>query len=267
MNFYDYHVHTKFSPDCQSEMEDIILKALSKEVVEICFTDHLDIDYPSSQIQFDLDYKPYLSEFNRVKELYCDKMSLKLGLELGLQPHVLDECKDYVSSHSFDFIIGSVHGAHKKDLFTGDFMTGKDKYTSYKQYLEEILLCISNFHDFSVLGHLDLIRRYGFYEDNSIAYIEYKDIVDQIFNTLVSNGKGIELNTSGYRYGLKSPHPTYEFIKEYKKMGGEIITIGSDSHYPEDIAKDFLLGYEVLKAAGFNHICVFNNMKPKFIDI
>lgn len=56
---------------------------------------------------------------------------------------------------------------------------------------------------------------------------------------MVQNGKGIEINTSGFRYQEERFYPLPEIIKEYLRLGGEIITVGSDAHIKGHVAMDF----------------------------
>ena len=56
---------------------------------------------------------------------------------------------------------------------------------------------------------------------------------------IIENGKGIEVNTAGLKYGMSDPNPHHEIIKRYIELGGEIITIGSDGHCPKHMAYDF----------------------------
>jgi histidinol-phosphatase (PHP family) len=81
---------------------------------------------------------------------------------------------------------------------------------------------------------------------------------------IIPAGKGIELNTSDLRYGLATGLPSFDILKLYKECGGEIITIGSDSHVPETLAYDFRRGLERIKEAGINYIASFTNGKPEF---
>ena len=50
-------------------------------------------------------------------------------------------------------------------------------------------------------------------------------------------------------------------------MGGEIVTIGSDSHTVEDIAANSADGIEIARAAGFRRVAYFKERRPIFIDI
>ena len=53
----------------------------------------------------------------------------------------------------------------------------------------------------------------------------------------------------------------------YKELGGEIITTGSDSHTPSQIAFKFDYIYSYLKEIGFKYVCSFDKMNPQFIKI
>ena len=43
-----------------------------------------------------------------------------------------------------------------------------------------------------------------------------EDIIDEILKKLISKNIGIEVNTSGLRYGLKNFHPHINILKRYK---------------------------------------------------
>ena len=79
--------------------------------------------------------------------------------------------------------------------------------------------------------------------------------------------KGIELNTAGFKYGLDHAHPVTPVLKRYKELGGEIITLGSDGHAPEQIAWDFEKVPAILREAGFEYFTVFHKRKPEFVKI
>ena len=91
--------------------------------------------------------------------------------------------------------------------------------------------------------------------------------MDEILKTLVSMGKGIELNTAGLKYGLGWAHPHPEVLKRYRELGGEIITVGADAHAPEHVGFAFEKVPQILKDAGFIYYTVFRKRKPEFIKI
>ena len=89
-------------------------------------------------------------------------------------------------------------------------------------------------------------------------YNEYGELFDKILTTLISKGKGIEINTSPLRSGLTDTNPNMQVIKRYKELGGKIITIGSDAHKPEDVGANFNDAKTLLIDAGFSLFNVFS---------
>ena len=63
----DYHLHTHHSGDCEAPMEEVICSAIDKGLSEICFTEHLDLNYPETEEThadtFKLDGDAYHREF------------------------------------------------------------------------------------------------------------------------------------------------------------------------------------------------------------
>jgi histidinol-phosphatase (PHP family) len=96
---------------------------------------------------------------------------------------------------------------------------------------------------------------------------DYLDITEEIFKLLIHKGKGIEINTSGLRYSLDSTSPPLEFIQRFKDLGGEIITIGSDAHAPEQIGLGLDIALEMAKSAGFKYVATFSKGIPQFNKI
>ncbi len=261
--YCDYHVHTDFSGDCDMPLEVACREAIELGVKEIAVTDHLDIDYPKEGFNFHFDYDTYSSSLVKAQKRYGEQLSIIKGLEIGLQPHVLAECHNYLQGTNFDFIIAAVHAVDRKDLYSGEFFAGRDKRTAFEEYLEDVYFCLKGFERYHVLGHIDLVRRYGNYRDNSMEYADYKDLLDLILKELIDRGKGLEINTSGLHYGLDSPHPSLTILKRYRELGGEIITIGSDAHTPGRLGENFPLACRMAREAGFKYIARFPGGKPE----
>ncbi|NJA30862.1 phosphoesterase, partial [Clostridioides difficile] len=107
----------------------------------------------------------------------------------------------------------------------------------------------------------------GIYSDNRVIYNDFKDVIDEVLKSIINNGSGIELNTSGYRYGLNAIHPNEDILKRYKELGGFIVTVGSDSHRVEDICKDFDVSYDMLKYLDFKYVSLFKERETYFVNI
>lgn len=262
---FDYHVHSEYSADCTMPMEEAIEKAILLGIKELAFTDHIDLDYPDEKFDFFVDYHQYVPHFQELKEKYKSKIKLRLGVEIGLQEHVYEPSEELILAHPFDFILASTHVVQKKDLHNGEYFDGKTANEANLGYYQAVLHGIENFSHFSVYGHIDLIKRYRkFFNLREINYQDYLDIVDQILKALIYKGKGIEINTSGYRYGIENSLPDLQLISRYKELGGEIITTGSDAHHVNHIGDQFEIVYALLQKAGFKYITTFENQKPIF---
>ena len=238
----DYHLHTSFSSDSESPMEEMIRHAVSLGLKTICFTEHHDIDYPVNPDGFDflLDLPSYKEKLFKMKEHYQDQIEINYGVELGLMPTTLDQCAAFVKDEPFDFIIGSTHIVDFMDPYDAIYFETYPARLGLAHYFEDILKNISSFNDYCVYGHLDYAARYIKDSSFEFHYRDYSDLLDAILKMIIENGKGIEVNTAGLKYGMSDPNPHHEIIKRYMELGGEIITIGSDGHCPKHMAYDFI---------------------------
>ena len=130
------------------------------------------------------------------------------GIEVGLQPHITEINRKAVTGHPFDFVIGSSHVVHGIDPYYPKYYEGRSEKTAYREYFESILENLNTYSDFDVYGHLDYVVRYGPDRNRFYTYEAYADIIDEILRKLISMGKGIEVNTAGFKYGLGHPNPT-----------------------------------------------------------
>lgn len=263
---YDYHTHSNFSSDADHSMERMIQGALDLGLTEIAFTDHVDYDYADPSIDFDLDHKAYIEEIRRIRDVYGDRIKVRHGLELGLQPHLIDRCAHLVAAEKPDFVLCSIHTCHGLDLYRGDYFKSRTPAEAWENYLHELHSIIRKFQDFSVVGHMDILRRYD-PETAAFPRASLKGCFMEIFRALIMNGKGIEVNTSGYRNPDGMPLPSWEILKWYHEAGGEVLTLGSDAHSPDVLAYRFPETLEQLRDIGFRNLCTFEAMEPTFHSI
>ncbi len=236
--FADYHVHTEFSDDSRYPMEDVIRDAVKMGMDEICITDHVDygvkVDWDCGQeIQYrkgdplaNVDYPRYMEKIRALKEEYQGKITIRTGMEFGVQMHTIPEFEALFARYPFDFIILSIHQVEDKEFWTQDFQRGRTQKEYNERYYQEMLDVVKAYKNYSVLGHLDLIKRYD--EAGIYPFENVKPMIEEILKIVIVDGKGIELNTSFHRYGLSDSMPSREILKLYRELGGEIITIGSD---------------------------------------
>lgn len=263
---YDYHMHSAFSSDTDVPMEDMIHSAISKGLTEICFTDHIDYDYASPEIAFEFDVDEYKAKIEAMKQKYQSQISIQLGLEIGIQPHILEKCKTLVEHLKPDFIIASQHTIGRQDLYLGDFYKNRTPEEALHYGMNELLEMVTKFDAFCVIGHIDILKRYN--DDvRALPKELYVSEVEPVLKALIAKNKGIEVNTSGIRQGLNETLPTRLVLEKYFELGGRIITTGADSHKPEDVGHSFREVLLMLSDIGFKAIYRFDQMVPQSISI
>ena len=268
--YWDTHMHCHFSGDCESTPQSMVQAAISKGLAGICFTDHMDYDYPQNPqdpVVFEFDPCEYDRAMRSLQQDYKGRLHILHGIELGLQPHLAAKHAQLLQEHPYDFVIASSHVVHGKDPYYADFYQGRTTDEAYLEYFTSILENIRAFEDFDVYGHLDYIVRYGPQQNRDYSYEKFRDIIDEILKQLVSLCKGIELNTAGFKYGLGHPNPCEDILKRYRKLGGEILTIGADAHQPQHAGYAFDKLAGLLSACGFSYYTVFENRRARFLPV
>lgn len=268
----DTHTHTSFSGDSSEPMENMVKAAINKGLKTICFTEHMDLDFPHNDVDpddmFTLDTDSYYEQFQKLKDQFAvsnPDFTMLFGVELGLQPHLAGTHTEYTSKYPFDYVVGSEHTTNRRDPYFPSFYEGRSEYEAYKEYFEDIVTNLKSFDGINCLAHLDYVVRYGPNKNAEYSYSKYSDIIDEILRILINKGIALETNTGGYKYGLGEPNPCKDVFLRYKELGGELITIGSDAHNVNGIAADFERAEALLQSCGFKHYCIFQNRKPHFI--
>ena len=267
----DYHLHSSFSGDSQALMEDMIRKGISLGLERMCFTEHMDFDFPVTKATpegiFEVNTDAYLYDLLTNRSAFRDRIQVLFGIELGLQAQLSERQAAYISSRDFDFVIGSSHLCRGQDPYDPSFWMGRSEEEAYRSYFSSIIENLESFTDFDVYGHLDYVVRYGPTQDRDYTYDKYRDLFDRILDLLLEAGIGLEVNTGGLGYGLKELHPCREVLTRYRQLGGEIVTVGSDAHRPQDLCRSFDRAEAFLTECGFRYYTVFEKRTPQFIRL
>ena len=163
----------------------------------------------------------------------------------------------------FDFVIGSIHMLSQacggQDLYFFEPKDEAEAHAGIRDYLERLQTLADWDGPWSVLGHLTLPLRYlnenrGF----QLTFDGYERQVEQIFRTLLANGCGIELNTNRGN----TPLPNEKWLRMYRDLGGEIITLGTDAHSAEYVGCSIRECQQLLRVCGFTRFCTFELRQP-----
>ena len=89
----DYHVHSYFSGDSDTPMEQMVQTAIAKGLKHICFTEHMDLDFPYEVTgdkpgMWEVNVDSYLYELLKMRNKYESQIKIQFGVEIGLQPQI-----------------------------------------------------------------------------------------------------------------------------------------------------------------------------------
>lgn len=241
----DYHVHSSFSGDSDAPMEDMVKKGIELGLQRICFTDHMDYDYPPQYLDygcvFEFEVEAYFEQIASLQKKYGDQIKILAGIELGMKPDLAQRLETLISAFPFDFVIASSHLLDNYDPYYPDYWESihNDTEAGIRRYFQSIRENVEAFKNFDVYGHLDYIVRYAPNKDFVYDPACFQEEIDALLKAIINAGKGIEVNTAGLKYGLPFAHPKEEILKRYFELGGTYFTVGSDAHKPEHLAYDF----------------------------
>ena len=255
---FDNHNHSNFSFDgSMTSVYASAATAAEKGLGGLCFSDHCDFSLPADKRQDGptvpevFDVKSQQEEIDRVQALIPQIKILK-GIEVGMEKSTRDQIRQHLDTHKFDQIIASVHYLDDTDPWYGSYYIGKEWKQAYGHYLETIFEEMTWLKDFDIMGHLDYVVRYAPYPVTSLRYRDFGDIIDEMFKFLIYEGKALEINTKSYQdYSGRLVSLDADLLLRYREMGGEIISLGSDSHECSRVGESFNEYAARLKALGF----------------
>jgi len=263
----DYHIHTRFSCDSETEMAVACEAAIARGLSEIAFTDHADFE-PLDECCGYLRPAAYLAEIERCRRRYGDRLTMRAGVEIG-EGHVYrDQAAALLEAHEFDFVLGSLHWVDGRLHCDERFFAGYTLDEGLRVYFEELARLAAE-ADYDVLAHLDTVRRaaYRAFGLKALEYAPYEDAIRRVLRTLVERGKGLEMNTVTVRRGMGDPSPPLRVLRWYRELGGEILTLGSDAHVPGAVGSCFDMALEAARASGFTQLARFEKRRVHWTTI
>ncbi|HSW10356.1 MAG TPA: histidinol-phosphatase HisJ family protein [Bacillota bacterium] len=264
----DYHIHSRFSVDSQSSLARCCLAARQAGIEEICFTDHLDVHPVDPGFGY-FDPAGYCREVTALAGF--PGVGVRLGLEVGFDRHSHPDLLAYLEAHPLplDFVLGSVHVVEDRLLDTS-LLSAEDLEPALCAYFDEVEAAVraaAGGRLFDVLGHLDVFKRYLPGGRDRFRLPRFRDRIDSILGLAAAGGVGLEINTSGLRHRLGETLPALEVVRRFRELGGEVLTVGSDSHREGDVGSGIDAALDVARAAGFRAITTFRQRQPVWVDI
>lgn len=282
----DLHTHTMYSYDAESQpVSAHVQSAVRKHVDVLGFTDHVEFfrretmqksDFSEDTVDFEgycrevepfrcgrtlpADLTAQQNDIEACRERY-PMITLRSGVEMG-QPYAAPELADAMfKQYHFDYVIGSIHQlSDDMDMY---FLRYENIHPDdfWKAYFDEMhhMLAYGKFH---ILGHIDYPLRVMKLPHNRPSLRGYMDYVDAVLREIRDRGIALESNTKGILGWQQQPGPEDFILQRYHELGGELITVGSDSHVPETIACGIPETVKRIQQAGFRYLTDFADGMP-----
>jgi len=202
------------------------------------------------------------------------EVRLRQAVEITYQANLEAEIRAWLAVKRWDYVIASVHLVDYRDGWAmvseqsavEAYFSKHSQHQAYLPYFEELLRAArSGLGD--VLGHFDLVKRYGVTHYGRFEPTIFAEEIRAVLRAAVEAGVGLEINASGLRQAPGELYPGLAVLSWYREMGGEIVTIGSDAHCIEHLAAGMGQALALARAAGFTAITTFEARAPRWITI
>lgn len=252
---FDSHIHTCFSTDSNMKITDAISTA-TKHNVGLVITEHMDLNYPK-EVGFRFNVDDYFEKYGNFRS-----DGLLLGIEVGMSLSYKEVNEKLINSYDFDQVIGSQHTMSNKAIDHPDIYRCFSYDKVLENYFKEISDCLLAHPYIDTLGHIDYISRYAPVNDSEIYYGKYYDLIDYTINTCIETNTAMEINTRRIQNKVAFDN-LKKIYSRYRELGGEYVTIGSDSHTTAAISSNFKEALLLCELCNVKPI-YFKNRKPEF---
>ena len=262
----DLHMHTEYSVDAASpqSVADKVRACVDAGLDIIGITDHLDF-FRTRGPSENRDVEACLRDIRAAKQAFAGKIEVLVGIEIG-EPHADPAADAFIRGHELDMVIGSLHAMpNDLDIYFHDY-ANLDCDAFLHEYFDQVLEMEAH-GGFDVLAHIDYPLRVMKHGDYVPSFDHYMDRVEQVLRACIDHGYALELNAAGLGGWMKKVGPPQDILYEYRRMGGERISIGSDSHALDNVGRGFDDCVKNARDAGFSSVTVFRNRKPEQVAL
>lgn len=271
----DYHIHSNFSFDADSgaSVDEICQSAIQRGLSSIAITDHLDLNYKYEYPELVYNAAKARRAIMEAKDKYKNKLDIAYGIELGQINQYPQDAKKIFNESDFEFVICSLHSLRNMKDFYFYFKEDNDFSPArlnelYSLCLDEICEQITLFGDkIDTLGHITYMHRYMAECGLIMDITPHKEKLEYLFSLAIKNDVALELNTSTLYKGLGFTMPTVDVMKMYRECGGRLITIGSDTHTPNNIGRGIAESIGMLQDIGFDSLLCVKDGKKQLVKI
>ncbi len=262
----DVHTHSRCSPDGTYSMAEMARAAADSGVTHLCLTDHCDLLDLNGTFTPHYDWEPCRRDFHSALRELPAGLELHRGVELGEAYEDPQTARAILAAQpELDFVIGSVHNFHtmmdKQDFYNADYQDDAMCHAALDDYLSSLALLAELDDCYDTLAHilypLRYMHRAG--REVSLSQRDYPERLEVILSKVAQSGKALEVNT----WRGRTVEEWEPLLRLFKSLGGEYVTVGSDSHDLDHIGAGVRAAYDLLRRCGYRYTAVYEGRKPR----
>ncbi len=253
----DYHVHAMAHGEYEyswSWIEEYLRRAQAQNIAQIGFSDH---DWFEDRIEIEL------IKGVAARPEFCSLM-VRVGIEVDYKPEREAEISGMLAQKPYDFAIGSVHHLGEWMFDHPDQKDGflqRDIDEIYQEYYSLVDRMVKS-NLFDVVGHLDLIKIWGFKPTTR----QENYFLKPLLHGMRMSGMVVEINTRGLRKPVKEMYPSEVLLRDLFAHNIPI-TFGSDAHHPEELGSGLSEALQTAWKVGYRKASGFTRRQSIFYPL
>lgn len=246
------HTHTAYSGHGSGTIMEHAQAAAQAGITTFAFTEHMVLPHemdPHNDFSIPADkVASYFDEIEQARAAFP-----QVEFIAGFEADWFEGCEENIARWrpGTTFLIGSLHFLHGWEFDHPDFVhlwDDKNVDEVYEEYFDEWLRAAQSSVGFDVMGHPDLIKKFGHRPGFDLDKF-YRHYAREAAKT----GVRIEVNSAGLRYRCQEVYPGPQLLKAFCDAGVPT-TISTDSHHVKDVAAGLKEAYRAAREAGYTSI-------------
>ncbi len=245
-------------------MAEMCRAAIEKDIPEIGFCDHFDL-IPEDPCYGFFRADAWWHDFEECSKEFAGTLQIKAGIEIG-EPHRFPEAvAELVANHDWDYVMGSLHWVGDTLVFDPEYYQ-RPKHQAYADYFRELQQLVQQ-SSINILGHLDIVKRYGFEHYGPYDPEAHEDQLRSLLRSCAERDIAVEINTSTLRRSIMEPSPHHKVLSWFREEGGRWVTLGSDAHEPDQVGFGLEKALKAVTMAGFKTLASYERLVPHRVAI
>jgi histidinol-phosphatase (PHP family) len=258
------HVHATSSPDASIPEKDLALRGIEQNLSGIGFVAHVDF-HPDDFCTGGFDRAGYEKAFGEALDASGDSIELMLGVEIGEPLRFRCEALRVLQGFDPDFVTGALHWIGDRFTLDGTGFIGLDPMELVEEYYRQTELMVAEC-DIDILAHMGVVRK-GLADAGLPTQFDetslWPETMERVLTAMIDRGIALEVNTAGLRRPEKITCPPPVVIELFGSLGGELITVGSDTHRDPWVFYGLDYATELLRGTGFSRAYRFRRREAR----